>query len=97
VYGERSAFETAVRTVDQPYMLRDEAASYTDLMPDGKERRPDRLCHKAAPLRHEAHAFGPHDFRSLAWSRRSAFFAPKAFVSTSRARATVSCSCSVIA
>jgi len=27
-----------IRVVDQPYMLRDEAASYTDLMPDGTAR-----------------------------------------------------------
>jgi sulfane dehydrogenase subunit SoxC len=28
-----------LHVVDQPYMLRDEAASYTDLMPDGTARR----------------------------------------------------------
>jgi sulfane dehydrogenase subunit SoxC len=64
-----------LHVVDQPYLLRDEAASYTDLMPDGKARwftfvmeaksiitRPAGGQQLAGP--------GPYEITGLAWSGR---------------------------
>lgn len=64
-----------LHVVDQPYMLRDEAASYTDLMPDGKARRFTFVMEAKSVITRPAGGQrlaipGPYEITGLAWSGR---------------------------
>lgn len=64
-----------LHVVDQPYMLRDEAASYTDLMPDGKARQFTFVMEAKSVITRPAggqRLAGPgrHEISGLAWSGR---------------------------
>lgn len=64
-----------LHVVDQPYMLRDEAASYTDLMPDGKARWFTFVMEAKSVITRPAggqHLAGPghYEISGLAWSGR---------------------------
>jgi sulfane dehydrogenase subunit SoxC len=64
-----------LHVVDQPYMLRDEAASYTDLMPDGKARRFTFVMEAKSVITRPAGGqslAGPgfYEISGLAWSGR---------------------------
>jgi sulfane dehydrogenase subunit SoxC len=64
-----------LHVVDQPYMLRDEAASYTDLMPDGKARRFTFVMEAKSVITRPAGGqrlagAGPYEITGLAWSGR---------------------------
>jgi len=64
-----------LHVVDQPYMLRDEAASYTDLMPDGKARRFTFVMEAKSVITRPAggqRLAGPghYEITGLAWSGR---------------------------
>ena len=64
-----------LHVVDQPYMLRDEAASYTDLMPDGKARRFTFVMEAKSVITRPAGGQqldgpGHYEISGLAWSGR---------------------------
>jgi len=64
-----------VRVVDQPYMTRDETASYTDLMPDGKARWFTFLMDPKSVITRPAggqtlQGPGCYEITGLAWSGR---------------------------
>jgi sulfane dehydrogenase subunit SoxC len=64
-----------LHVVDRPYMLRDEAASYTDLMPDGKARQFSFVMEAKSVITRPAGGqalSGPgfHEITGLAWSGR---------------------------
>lgn len=64
-----------LHVVDQPYMLRDEAASYTDLMPGGKARRFTFVMEAKSVITRPAGGQrlagpGPYEITGLAWSGR---------------------------
>ena len=64
-----------LHVVDQPYMLRDEAAAYTDLMPDGKARRFTFVMEAKSVITRPAGGQtlagpGHHEITGLAWSGR---------------------------
>ncbi|MEO7732129.1 MAG: sulfite dehydrogenase [Kofleriaceae bacterium] len=64
-----------LHVVDQPYMLRDEAASYTDLMPDGKARRFTFVMEAKSIITRPAGGQrlagpGAYEITGLAWSGR---------------------------
>ena len=64
-----------LHVVDQPYMLRDEAASYTDLMPDGKARQFTFVMEAKSVVTRPAGGQqlagpGPYEISGLAWSGR---------------------------
>jgi len=66
-----------LHVVDRPYMLRDEAASYTDLMPGGKARRFTFVMEAKSVITRPAGGqslAGPGDYEitGLAWSGRGA-------------------------
>jgi sulfane dehydrogenase subunit SoxC len=65
----------SIHVVDQPYMLRDEAASYTDLMPDGKARRFTFVMEAKSVITRPAGGQrlagpGAYEITGLAWSGR---------------------------
>lgn len=64
-----------LHVVDQPYMLRDEAASYTDLLPDGTARRFTFVMEAKSVITRPAggqalEGAGFHEITGLAWSGR---------------------------
>jgi sulfane dehydrogenase subunit SoxC len=64
-----------LHVVDQPYMLRDEAASYTDFMPDGTARQFTFVMEAKSVITRPAggqHLAGPgaYEISGLAWSGR---------------------------
>jgi sulfane dehydrogenase subunit SoxC len=64
-----------LHVVDRPYMLRDEAASYTDLMPDGKARQFTFVMEAKSVITTPAGGQtlpgpGHHQISGLAWSGR---------------------------
>lgn len=64
-----------LHVVDQPYMTREEAASYTDLMPDGKARRFTFVMEAKSVITRPAggqklHGPGFYEISGLAWSGR---------------------------
>jgi sulfane dehydrogenase subunit SoxC len=64
-----------LHVVDQPAMTKDEAASYTDLMPDGRARQFSFVMEAKSVITRPAggqHLAGPgaHDITGLAWSGR---------------------------
>jgi sulfane dehydrogenase subunit SoxC len=66
-----------IQVVDQPYMTRDEAAYYTDLMPDGKARRFTFVMEAKSVITRPAGAQtlpepGWYNITGLAWSGRGA-------------------------